>query len=116
MSRFLDGPAEGAQLSLSRSPIFLRAVRAPGKGWDALDQLEDSPRPDEEIFVYRRVSEPVICHTDGRDPKTGKRFGRWMSFADYVLHDAQPDDRVARDRLAWQEWCQEQGTRLTSPG
>jgi len=112
MSKFIDGPAKGTNLSLGRSPYFLRAVRAPGKPWDALDQLDDEPSPDEEIHVYRLASTPMTAHIDGRDPKTGKRYGRWMSIADYVLHDEQPSDRIARDKAAWQAWCAGQGMKI----
>jgi len=114
MSRFLDGPAAGVSLSLGRSPVFLRVVRDPSGKWDALDQLGDSPAPNEEIHVYWRVSDPVIAHVDGRNPKTGKRYGSWMSIADYVLHDAQPADDVARDKAAWPEWCSQQGKMLAA--
>ena len=113
MSKFLNGPAAGTNLSLGRSPYFLRAVRAPGKTWDALDQLDDEPAPNEEIHVYRLASEPMNAHVDGRDPKNGKRFGRWMSIADYVLHDEQPDDPTARDKQSWQQWCADQAKKIT---
>lgn len=112
MSKFLNGPAAGQFLSLGRSPYFLRAVRVPGGKWDALDQLDDTPAPNEEIHVYRIASEPMTAHVDGRDPKTGKRFGRWMSIADYLLHDEQPDDRTARDKAAWQAWCADQAKKI----
>ncbi len=112
MSTFLNGPAEGTNLTLGRSPYFLRVVRTPEGKWDALDQLDDTPSPDEEIHVYRIASEPMTSHVDGRDPKTGKRFGRWMSIADYVFHDEQPDDRTARYKAAWQEWCADQGKKI----
>jgi hypothetical protein len=112
MSNFLDGPAAGQTLSLGRSPVFLRAVCAPGGKWDALDQLDDTPQPDEQIHVYRRTSDPMTAHVDGRDTKTGKRFGRWMSIANYVLHHQQPDERTARDNDAWRQWCAEQGKAL----
>lgn len=112
MSNFLDGPAAGATLSLGRSPYFLRVVRAAGGKWDALDQLEDTPAANEEIHVYRIASEPIIAHVDGRNPTTGKRYERWMSIADYVIHREQPDDQTARDKTAWPAWCAEQGKKL----
>jgi hypothetical protein len=59
MSKILDGPAAGAFLSLGRSPYFLRVVRKPGGKWDALDQLDDTPEPDEEIHVYRQKQGPM---------------------------------------------------------
>jgi len=112
MSKFLNGPASGQFLSLSRSPFFLRAVLAPSGKWDALDQLEDEPASNEEIHVYRLDSTPMTAHVDGRDPKTGRRYGRWMSIADYVLHDEQPNDVTARNKSAWQAWCAVQGAKI----
>lgn len=114
MSNFLNGPAAGVTLSLGRSPYFLRVVMSPAGKWDALDQLEDTPAADEQIHVYRIASEPAVAHIDGRDPKTGKRYGRWLSVADYVLHDEQPDDRSARDTAAWRKWTEKQGLKLAA--
>lgn len=82
MSKFINGPAKGINLSLGRSPYFLRAVRDPRGKWDALDKIDDEPALEEEIHVYRIASEPIIMHVDGRDSKTGKRYGRWTSIAE----------------------------------
>ncbi len=112
MSNFLNGPAQGVHLSLGRSPYFLRVVRSPDGKWDALDQLDDKPADDEEIHVYRIASEPVTAHIDGRDPVTGKRFGRWLSVADYKVHSEQPDSKTTKDNSAWKAWCIEQGGKL----
>jgi hypothetical protein len=113
MSKFIDGPAKGQNLTLGSSPYFLRAVKDPRGKWDALDKLDDEPALEEEIHVYRLVSEPITAHVDGRNPTTGKRYGKWMSIADYALHSEQPDDATARNKAAWQEWCAARS--LTSP-
>jgi hypothetical protein len=115
MTKFLNGPAAGIVLSLSRSPRFLRVVFSLTDGWDALDQLEDIPKPNEKIFVYQIAYTPFVMHVDGRDPKTGKRFGRWVSSAPYKLHAEQPDDATARDKLAWKAWCETQSTIHPNP-
>jgi hypothetical protein len=112
MTKFLNGPAAGQHLSLGRSPYFLRVCRTSAGKWDALDQLDDTPKPTEEIHVYRRATTPMTMHVDGRDPKTGKRFGRWTSIADYVLHDEQPDDPTARNPDAWPQWCAQQAKKI----
>lgn len=112
MSNFINGPAHGIHLNLGRSPYFLRVVKDPRDRWDALDQLADEPSPQEEIHVYRLASKPMTAHIDGRDAKTGKRFGRWMSIADYVYHDEQPDDRTARNTDAWRAWCADHANKL----
>jgi hypothetical protein len=63
VTRFIDGPAAGTVLSLKRSPLFLRAVQDPLDGkWDALDQLDDAPRPGERIVVYRKTEDRGMVH------------------------------------------------------
>lgn len=108
MSSFIGGPAAGVSLTLGRSPYFIRAVKDAQGKWDALDQLDDKPSPREEIHVYRIEGEPITAHVDGRDPVTGKRFGKWMSIATYTYYPAQPPDKTARNQEAWQRWCAEQ--------
>lgn len=112
MTTFTDGPAAGHTLTLGRSPTFLRVVIAPGKQPDALDQLEDEPEDGEEIHVYLITGEPTTMHIDGRDPKTGRRFGRWLSCAGYRLHHTQPEDATARNTESWRAWCAEQAKSL----
>ena len=54
-TRFIDGPAKGVVLDLERTPHYLRVVHdSETWQWDALDQLDDEPKPTETIFVYRR--------------------------------------------------------------
>lgn len=105
MTRFMDGPAEGRVLMLKRAPLFLRAVRKrtliEGQGeWDALDQLTDTPEPDEEIIAYRRHRRPGWVHINtGRKPGGG-----FYTVAEYRVVPAQPDDATLRDRARWQAW------------
>jgi len=108
MSNCTDGPARGQTFTIARAPYFLRVVQNAAGTWDALDLIDDAPKSDEQIHVYRRTTEPMVAHVDGRDPKTGRRYGRWMAIADYRLHPVQPDDDTARDNQAWQAWCQRQ--------
>lgn len=65
MTRFIDGPAEGVTLMLKRTPVYLRVVRNRQGKWDALDQLDDSPASDEEIFVYRLKEHLGNAFVDG---------------------------------------------------
>lgn len=96
---FLDGPAEGVKLSLQRLVLFLRVVRSESGSWDALDLLEDQAEPGETIFVYRHNGTEGSAFVDGRDPKTGKRWGRVEHIASYRLHSVQPPDATfARQR------------------
>lgn len=52
---FLDGPAEGVPLRIPRAPAFLRVGVHPDAGVSALAAINATPRPDEELSVYRRL-------------------------------------------------------------
>jgi hypothetical protein len=88
-------------LLLRRAPLFLRVVRdSRTLGWDALDQLADVPQPDEQLFIYRRVSDVGRIHVD-----RARRHGGsiWAAVATYeYVKDADVD---ARDTRKWQTWC-----------
>lgn len=107
MTNFLDGPAMGQVLLLRRSPLFLRVVQAQGGEWDALDQLDDTPKPREKLFVYRLVKTEGrihICRRGGR--------GGMYSRALYTLHDTQPADETLRLTRMWRDWCADEYDRL----
>ena len=110
MFRFLDGPAAGAILNLQRAPLFLRVVIADDGTVDALDKVDDVPRPDETIHVYlldkSSVSSGFVC-------SRGKRRGceRFLS-AEYSLFHDQPTDNDARNNAAWSEWAILQANEL----
>jgi hypothetical protein len=113
MSTFFGGRAEGVNLSLRRSPWLLRVVEDSKGQFDALDQLDDAPKPHEKIYVYKRVSEVMEGFIDGVDSR-GRRTGSSFSSATYKYlgDDMQPDDGVMRDAARWQEWCQENGPKI----
>jgi len=100
MIRFLDGPAEGTPLDLRRAPVLLRVVIDQDGTVDALDQLDDTPKDSETIYVYYRdgeVSRGFMC-SRGR----GGKGCQLILSADYRLHAEQPDVRATE---RWQEWC-----------
>lgn len=101
MIQFLDGPAEGETLMLRRAPHFLRVVISPRGNVDALDQIDDEPRPRERIFVYRLASTPSRYHIRC-SPRSSS--GMFMQ-AKYRLFDPQPADEVLRDTKEWQAWA-----------
>ena len=106
MTEFINGPATGVSLNLARTPIYLRVVHDTAAGtWDALDQLDDVPKPTEEIHVYRIEGEPMRGFWDGTD-KRGRRTGGMFIHAQYRHVIRQPDDDTARDAEAWKQWCQ----------
>jgi hypothetical protein len=122
MTKFIDGPASHVVLELQRSPLFLRVVhdttyatavcKKARREWDALDLLTDTPRLGEKVYVYVKVSDDGTVHVDGRDAKTGKRFGRWLSMATYKLFDPQPPDATTRNTKLWQEWAHVQAAKM----
>ncbi len=103
MTTFEDGPAKDKILSLARAPVFLRVTEKDGK-FDALDQVEDTPRPGEFMHVYKLVSYDGGAFVDGRDKKTGKRTGGYMVIARYKLYSEQPSQDTLGDTKKWQEW------------
>lgn len=106
MIRFLDGPAADAVLTLRRAPLLLRVVIGPRGAIDALDQLDDEPRPRERIHVYRRTDETRRIHLKCARG-SGLRSG-WYLSADYRLHAEQPDEEVLRSTERWRSWAMEQ--------
>lgn len=107
MIKFLDGPAAGVTLMLARAPVFLRVVRSPGGKWDALDQLDDAPRPREEIHVYRVVGTPTSMHVSYRG-SGGRRAGGWFYHGEYAYVPEQPADGEVRETAAWRAWTEAQ--------
>lgn len=103
-TRFLDGPAEGANLSLRRCPYFIRVVVDELGGVDALDQLDDTVRPGETAYVYvlRDVPTHAIACTRGKGCRS-------LVIAEYRLHEEQPSQDTLRDNASWQEWAADQG-------
>lgn len=106
MIEFIDGPAAGQALNLRRAPLYLRVVQAPGGEFDALDQLDDTPKPRETVHVYRRVGDVSRVHLLGQIG--GRKQGWWMVSAKYEFCAEQPADDVARDNAKWAAWAVEQ--------
>jgi hypothetical protein len=104
MTRFTDGPAQGKHLWLRRAPRYLRVVRDVRTGAvDALDQLDDKPGPDEEVFVYERDADAVgTIHLDR--VVNGRRRGEWYSYADYRHVPDAPVESL-READAWRAWA-----------
>ena len=101
MVRFHGGPADKVILQLRRAPFILRVVTGAQGEWDALDQLDDEPKPDEQIVVYRLLGHPQWVHIRASKPGMSGRF----AIADYECLRDQPADHQMRSNAAWQEWC-----------
>jgi len=104
VTRFLDGPAAGVVLTLTRSPRFLRVVQTPAGEWDALDQLADTPSAGEVVHAYERAGPASTYHLDYHD-KQGRRRGLWGRSAGYRHVPAQPPAESLADTAAWRAWC-----------
>jgi hypothetical protein len=110
MTEFLDGPAEGAKLSLGRAPRLLRVVINGAAGVDALDQLDDQAERCESIYVYRLEGAPQHGFACSRS-----KGCQLLVFARYRLYHDQPDDATMRDNAAWRAWAKAQPDDLTKP-
>lgn len=99
MTRLLDGPGAGLTFDLRSAPTFLRAVQSPLK-WDALDQPDDTPAPDEHVHVYRQV-EGTWTQVHVRAARRSAS-GCWEA-ADYVHVPDAPVEEL-RDNARWRAW------------
>ena len=107
MITFLDGPAEGKRLSLSRAPYFLRVVIDESGQVDALDQLHDTAREGEVAWVYYKTEDlgsAVYC--------TRGKGCRHEEMAIYGLYSEQPPQDLLCDNDRWREWATSKGEAL----
>ena len=102
MTQFDDGPAKGQALSLKRACKFLRVTEAGGK-FDALDMLEDSPRPEEKLYAYQISEFRGTAHI-----YRGRHGSGFFAMASYKIVSNQPSDAQMRDPKLWDEWCKQQ--------
>lgn len=110
---FQDGPAKNVALNLGRTPLLLRVTRSKTKKtWDACDQLEDSPRDDEELFAYLLIEVPVRAFVR----RSGGYGGGLVVIAAYRFLEPQPADADMRTNDAWRAWTSANDPRRkTSP-
>lgn len=108
MTIFLDGPAvEAKGLFLRRAPTYLRVVfNTDTKEFDALDQLDDKPQWNEDLYAYRLVKNEGWIHICRRPHGSGT-FQR----ATYAYVQDQPPEAVMRSNAAWAKWATEQATK-----
>lgn len=99
---FSGGPADARELALQRAPLFLRVVVA-GRKIDALDQLDDAPRDDEHVYVYRCLWSTPPVHVCSR----GRGCSVTVSASYEWLEDV--DGEQLRDTEAWRAWATARG-------
>lgn len=99
-----DGPAKGSYL-VKRAPMYLRAVVNINGKADVLDQLDDSPRPRERVYVYHLVTGvgSVHLHMSG----SARRASGFYVMAGYE-YMPDVDGEAVRYTAAWQAWVREQ--------
>ena len=96
-------------LILDRTPKFLRFTQTgvpPDIRWNALDKLEDTPIPEEQLLAAR-LAQVAPVHIDGVD-RSGIRFGQWHTSVEYEPVEPQPAEDTMRDTAKWQAWCYQQ--------
>ena len=103
---FEDGPLAGKRMALQRCCIWLRGVVDSDGTPDALDLLEDEPKPSESVYAYRLHGEPsnVIACSRGK----GGNGCRVITMARYRQHSEPVVEEVLRDNAAWREWANAQ--------
>lgn len=98
MTSFNDGPAKGNTLMLHRAAKFLRVTEEGGK-FDALDQLDDRPKPTEKLHAYELAENLGGCHINARGGRGG-----FYPMVKYRYVDPQPSDAEMRTEDAWDKW------------
>jgi hypothetical protein len=97
MLQLLDGPCQGTYLC-KRSPVYLRAVIDDKGEKDVLDQIEDTPRDLETIYVYKRDGAAGWIHLNGTKVHGYYAMGSYN-------HLPEVDGETLRDNDKWQEWA-----------
>lgn len=100
-TQLLDGPGVDLTFELRAAPTFLRVVQGPCK-WDALDQRDDAPEPDEHVHVYRIVEDTwaqVFACARGRNRGAS---GVWESGEYRYVPDAPVE--LLRNNANWRAW------------
>lgn len=96
---FIDGAAQGVALTLNRTPMMLRVVVNSKGGWDALDELNDTPLLDETIHVYYTIHTPSRVHVKAQTKKLSG-WSLWLHYQEY----RNPGDQHLRTTEAWNAW------------
>jgi len=112
MVTLTDGPCKGIFM-VRRSPALLRATlkaELDGTGaTDVLDQPDDTPAPQEKVYVYQMLGEPTgFMHIHS----SVKGASGFFASAEYK-YLADVDGEQLRDNAAWRRWCFDNVERLT---
>jgi hypothetical protein len=64
------------------------------------------------VFVYRLKENLGQIHIDYTEARTGRRRGKWISYATYTYIAPQPDDGTVRNTESWRAWCLAEKAKL----
>lgn len=109
MTTFSDGPAKGQHLNLKRTPIYLRVVEENGT-WDALNEVEDEPKPSETVHVYLMSKHLGTCHINA-----GRGRGGFYNIVEYRHLDVQVPQQILRNGDQWTKWVNEYNKANPAP-
>lgn len=98
MLTLVDGPCKGTYMC-KRAPLYLRAVKDKDGKTDALDQIEDTPRETEKVYIYQLEGQAGTVHLN-----FGGGKGGWYALGTYH-HLPDVDGEAIRDNAAWQAWA-----------
>ena len=87
---------------VKRAPEFLRAVRDKMGETDVLDQIDDTPKKSEKIYVYKREGGFTTVHIY-MSPRASSGFYAMAKYR--YLPDV--DGEQFRDNCVWQKWVRE---------
>lgn len=105
MIELKDGPCKGTYL-VKRAPLFLRAVKDKNGQTDVLDQLDDTPRESEVVYIYQLDGEAGWIHLYARGKGGKAATGFYMTGAYHHLPEV--DGQILRETSRWQQWVTEQ--------
>lgn len=103
MLQLIDGPCKGIYM-VKRAPLFLRAVLDENGEKDVLDQIEDTPKKSETVYVYQLEGSPGWIHLR-MSPRSKSGFYAMGTY--HYLPDVGGES--LRDNEAWQAWARERG-------
>ncbi len=98
MIELKGGVCEGTYM-VKRAPIYLRAVIDNEGKRDVLDLLEDTPKENESVHIYRLEGEAGVVHLN-----FGGGKGGWYALGNYH-HMPNIEGEFLRSNNEWQKWA-----------
>ena len=83
--------------------MFLRAVVSASGKKDVLDQPDDTPTPEEQVYIYRRLGESGFAIITLARPRRCVRTATGL-----YVHMPEAAGEAMRETAAWRSWCEAQ--------